>query len=59
MWLDRGVTGWQYEAGPAPFGVEGFWVVLIRVLTKKPYQTQKGTTFEGLGRLQNQAMQST
>ena len=26
-----------------------FMVVLIRTLTKTPYQTQKGTTWEGLG----------
>ena len=36
---------------PRHSNVVPFLVILIRVLTKKPYQIQKGTTLEGPGRV--------
>ena len=33
---------------PRTFNVVPFGIVLIRVLTQKPYKAQKGTTLEGL-----------
>ena len=41
---------WDVWDIPRPSNVGTFWVVLIKVLTKKTYQAQKGTTLEGPGR---------
>ena len=50
----RTIVFWGPYWGPPILGnyhVVPFLVVLVRTLTKKPYQTQKGIMLEGLGRV--------